>query len=137
MPSENKVTEKTLERKRGPELLAHFGTVLADRLAKEGQPPEKASEIALNIMDYMRVEFGGQNIYFPQGIRKKSDAKAVEIFDKFYAGTSIQELAYEYQHSIQWIYKIVADERARRKAVREAEREAQRAKEQERWEREN
>lgn len=137
MTTVGKFTRTGLARRRGPEVLAHLGAVLADRLEKEGVSSAKASEIALNIMGDLRVEFGGQNIYFPQGKNEKVEAKAAELFDKFSAGTSIEELAFEYQHSIQWIYKLIADERAKRKAERDEAREAQRAKEHERWKREN
>lgn len=137
MTTAGKFARTGLVRKRGPEVLAHLGVVLADRLEKEGVSSAKASEIALNIMGDLREEFGGQNIYFPQGRSQKVEEKAAEIFDKFSAGVTIEELAFEYQHSIQWIYRLIADERAMRKVSRDEAREAQRAKEYERWKREN
>ncbi|KMN37439.1 hypothetical protein VI26_03285 [Chromobacterium sp. LK1] len=136
MTTENRKKQGPI-RKSGPELLSHFCAVVADRLEKNGQTAKQASEIALGIMEYLRKEFGGQNVYFPMGITQSNEAKAIEILDKFYAGTTVQDLAYEYQYSIQWVYRIIADERARRRQEREEDKEAKRAKEHERWSREN
>ncbi len=122
---------------KGPEVLAYMGTILANHLGKEGLPEGKASEVALNVMDIMKDQFGGQNIYFPKGTQVSVEEKAEEIFAKFKAGISIPELAHEYGHSIQWVYKLIADVRAKHKKARNAEFEAQRAKSQERWKREN
>ena len=127
---------KREHRSKGPELLAHFGAVLADRLNKEGLAERKASEVALNVMDFMKVEFGGQNIYFPMGFYQSQDEKADEIFKKFMEGASVPELASEYGHSIQWIYRLIANVRAQRKAAREEERRAEQAKAKQRWKRE-
>ena len=85
----------------------------------------------------MRTEFGGQQLYFPQGAMQRNDEKADAIYDKFMKGSPIEELAAEFGHSIQWIYSLIADARYRKKAQREAEREAALAKEHERWKREN
>ena len=131
-----KATARELKSK-GPELLAHLGAVLANQLGKEGLPEDRASAISLNVMDVMKVEFGGQNVYFPMGFHVNSEEKAEEIFEKFMAGTSIPDLVREYGHSLQWVYKLISQVRAKRRAEREAEREAAKAKEHERWKREN
>jgi Mor family transcriptional regulator len=124
-------------RSKGPELLAHFGYVLADQLCKEGLPEHRASAVSLNVMDVIKVEFGGQNVYFPMGISGKTEEKSEEVFDKFMAGTTVTDLDHEYGHSMQWIYRLLSIVRARRRAEREAGREAAKAKEYERWKREN
>ena len=119
------------------ELLAFMASVLEDQVKRCGVDEQKASEVAVETMLRLRVEFGGQNLYFPMGIMADTAAKADEIYDKFMKGHAIAELAEEFGHSIQWIYKIIAEVRAKKKAEREAEREADRAKEHERWKREN
>ena len=107
-------------------MLAYFAEVLAHRLKLAGIEPRRASEIALAVMEHMKFEFGGQNIYFPKGVQEKVADKAEQIHDAFMAGTSIEDLAHQFGHSVQWIYRLIADERARRKAEREAQREATR-----------
>ena len=126
-----------LVRKKGSELLAHFSAVMTDQLKHEGVEPRKAEEIAVRLMEHMRKEFGGQNVYFTKEACKEIEAKAAAIYDKWQAGTPIEELAHEYDHSIQWIYRLIADERARRRAERDAEATSRRAAEHARWKREN
>ncbi len=107
-------------RSKGPELLAHFGDVLANRLCKEGLAQRKASEISLDVMDVMKAHFGGQLIYFPQGTHLANEQKAFEVLKKFEDGASVAELASEYQHSIQWVYRIIKAARDKRRAMRQA-----------------
>lgn len=111
-----------VNRKSGPELLSHLGAVLAEQLKKKGLESPAASEITLDIMEYLRVEFGGQSVYFPQGSNKKMEEKAAEIYDKYSEGTEIYELAHLYEHSIQWIYRLIGNERVRRREERNQER---------------
>jgi Mor family transcriptional regulator len=124
-------------KSKGLELLAYLGYVLANQLRKEGLPEHRASAVSLNVMDVMKVEFGGQNVYFPMGVYVKAEAKSEEVFDKFMAGAAVKDLVHEYGHSEQWIYKLLSIVRARRRAEREAGREAAKTKERERWKREN
>ena len=119
------------------ELLAFMAEVLTDMVKRCGIEGQKASEVAVETMLRLRTEFGGQQLYFPQGAMQRNDEKADAIYDKFMKGSSVEELAAEFGHSIQWIYSLIADARSRKKAQREAEREAELAKEQERWKREN
>ncbi len=130
-------TTRGLVRKKGSELLAHFSAVMTDQLKHEGVEPRKAEEISVRLMEHMRKEFGGQNVYFTKEACKEVEVKAAAIYDKWQAGEPIEELAHEYDHSIQWIYRLIADERARRRAERAAEDATRRATEHERWKREN
>ncbi|KAF7598385.1 MAG: hypothetical protein CGU29_12765 [Candidatus Dactylopiibacterium carminicum] len=126
-----------LVRKRGSELLAHFSVVMTDQLRHEGIELRKAEEISVRIMKCMRKEFGGQNVYFAKETSQKIEEKAAAIYDKWQAGTAIEELAHEYDHSIQWVYRLIADERARRCAERDAKEANRRAADYSRWKREN
>lgn len=131
-----KSTQK-LVRSKGPELLAYLGAVTADQLKKEGVESRKAEEISVRIIGHMTKEFGGQSVYFPMNIQKDTEAKTAAIYDKWYAGAAINELANEYGHSIIWIYKLIANERAYRRAKRDEEQNKHRAIEQMRWQLEN
>lgn len=114
-------TSRPESRKKGPEVLAYFGVVLSEQLGKEGLPEREASNIALNVMDVMKFEFGGQNVYFPQGVVVNRDAKVDEVYRRFMDGESIQDLAHAFGHSIQTIYKLIAEARAKRRAKRDDE----------------
>ena len=114
-----------------------MAAVLTDMVKRCGIEERKASEVAVETMLRIRTEFGGQQLYFPMGAMQAHDEKADAIYDKFMKGSSIDELAAEFGHSVQWIYRLIADVRAKKKAEREAEREAARANEHERWKREN
>ena len=118
-------------------MLAFMSELLVSQLEKEGFEKKRAAEIGIHTMERLMFEFGGQNLYFPLGIHQKTVVKAAEMYDKFEKGTTIEELAHEYGHSIQWVYRLITDERKHRRAQREAEREAERAKAHERWKREN
>jgi len=126
-----------ITRRKGPEMLAFMSEFMVNLLEKEGLDKKRASEIGICTMERLMFEFGGQNLYFPLGIHQKTVEKAAEMYDKHEKGATIEELAHEYGHSIQWVYRLLTDERKHRRAQREAEREAARAKEQERWKREN
>ena len=124
-------------RNKAGELLEFMAAVLAEMVKCCGIEERKASEVAVETMLRLRKEFGGQNLYFPMGINLDHDKKTREVYDKYMQGIAISELASEYGHSIQWIYKMISEERAVQKAEREAGREAVRAKSFERWKREN
>lgn len=132
-----KLSEAPESRKKGPEVLAYLGVVLSEQLGNAGLPEDSASKIALNFMETMRFEFGGQNIYFPRGVMAQNEAKANAVYEKFMAGESIQSLAHEFGHSIQWIYQMIAQVRARLKAEREAARTVDAKADYQRWKKEN
>ena len=123
-------------RSRGREVLGAMGDVVANTLEKHGIEKRRASEFALEIMEDMREMFGGQNIYFPAGSVIEQSAKYAEIYDKYWAGTSINDLAHEYKYSVIWIYAVIRSERSRRKAERDAAEDAYRKRERERFLRE-
>ncbi|KWC40824.1 hypothetical protein WL51_06970 [Burkholderia ubonensis] len=113
-------------KSKGPEVLAHMADILTTQLAKDGIAERRANEIALDVIDVMRFEFGGQNIYFPFG-QQNSDEKAEELYTKFMEGSTVQELTVEYGHSIQWVYKLIALARGNRKRERDQQRAQDRA----------
>ncbi|EAU0196824.1 hypothetical protein ATQ06_13005 [Salmonella enterica] len=132
-----KLSEAPESRKKGAEVLAYFGVVLSEQLGNAGLPEDSASKIALDVMDIMKFEFGGQNIYFPRGRIEQCRDKADEVYAKFMNGESIQSLAHEFGHSIQWIYQMIAQVRARLKAEREAARTVGAKADYQRWKKEN
>jgi len=54
----------------------------------------------------MCTTWGGQQVYFPLGIREELSARDQQIYDEF-NGTNQSDLARKYKVSVQWVYKII------------------------------
>ncbi len=128
---------QAMTRDKTPELLAHLGAGLSIHLVKFGLQETQASEAALDFMDWLKKELGGQLIYFPKGARKDSDNRAAEIYEKHCAGASVNSLVHEYGLSITRVYKLLAQERLRRRLERDAELEVRHQTDIARWKRES
>jgi Mor family transcriptional regulator len=70
------------------------------------------------VMMVMKKNFGGQNIYFPTGAFGINNEKSISTYKQFQAGKTIPELAFETGHSVQWVYRLIANGRALCKAKR-------------------
>jgi len=133
-----KPNERPTSRKKGAEVIAYMSMLLEGLMTAKGLDQQLASDMALEAMDTMKKEFGGQLIYFPMDSAVNREARNEALFDKFNRNeASVEELAYEYKLTIQAVYRIIASVRAARKKAREAEQAAKSAGEQERWKREN
>lgn len=122
----------------GVELTSHLAAVLSAQLIKRGVDAKNSEEISLHVMDEVRNQYGGQNVYFPRDVRLKISERDMEIYERYTRNElSMAEIVQEYGISLQWAYAIVRTVRDKLKKLREAEREAERAKEQQRWKREN
>jgi Mor family transcriptional regulator len=122
----------------GTEVAASMAATLGQCLRKHGIEGGRSDEIALDVLQEVRLTYGGQNIYFPREQKKDISERDAEIYDRFMSNElSVPEIAQEYGHSLQWAYSIIRKVRAKRKEEREAEREAQHAKEHARWKRES
>lgn len=93
-----------------PELIANMADNLASLLREKGHDDDAANEIASTVAESVRQEFGGQLLYIPKGLAFDVDERAKEIYRKF-DGTNQKELAVEFGHSIQHIYRILAQVR--------------------------
>ena len=67
-------------------------------------------EIASAAAESFRHEFGGQLLYIPKGFAFDIDERDKEIYRKF-DGTNHNDLAVEFGHSVQHIYRIIAQAR--------------------------
>lgn len=119
-----------------PELLSYIGAGLSTHLEKLGFQEMQASEAALDFMEWLRHELGGQLIYFPKGAKKDHDDRAAEVYDKHFRGATVGELVQEYKLSAARVYRLLAQERLRRRLERDAEAEARRKTDAARWKRE-
>lgn len=84
------------------DLLDHTKQVLVDK----GVEAEKADDISRAICSRMCNTWGGQQIYFPHGMREELSERDRSIYDEF-NGFNHSDLAMKYKVSVQWVYKIV------------------------------
>jgi len=101
-------------RSRGPELLIDLVDKTAQVLEQEaGLSPETARACAEAVGHQMRLEWGGQQVYFPKGAAVDISARDRQLYDEF-DGHNHVHLARKYNMSVQWVYQRV-------KAVQAAE----------------
>ena len=66
-----------------------------------------AHKIANEVVDDLRANFGGCQIYLPKIYKKKTVARDMEIYTKYTQGAFVNELAVEYGVSLQAIYGVI------------------------------
>lgn len=103
-----------MAKKGYPEILADLIAILSAVLHKKGHPSEQVNEIAFETAERIRVNWGGLLIYIGKGKGFDIEERDEEIFGKF-DGTNVNELAIEYDMSVQHIYRILAKVHASRR----------------------
>lgn len=94
-------------KSKGPELLVDLADQCAAALKEmAGLEDEAAKQIGREVSDRMASHWGGQNIYFPMGLKLKLSQRDRQIYADF-TGRNHSELARRWGVSLQWIYKIV------------------------------
>lgn len=101
-------------RSRGPEFLVDLAEQITQVLNTEVGIKHEAAEIAAwMVSEHMAFHWGGQNIYFPQGVSIKINRRNLAIWEAF-NGNNVSELAQQHGVSEQCIYGII-------KAMRKSE----------------
>lgn len=103
---------------KSAELLSDMTDHISRLLTAKGVDKHGAESMAVDIVSHLSSVFGGQGIYFPQGVKDLKDEKDQEILSEFESGLSVSELAQKHKHSIQWIYKILSNERRKHREAR-------------------
>lgn len=75
-----------------PELLTDLRDQLKAMLAGEGLGQEECDRIARKAAEHLRQHWGGQNVYFPQGVSHEVRERAIALFEAF-NGTNLADLA--------------------------------------------
>jgi Mor family transcriptional regulator len=75
-----------------PELLSDLRAQLVRMLKGEGLADDQAERIALHAAEHLRSHWGGQNVYFPQGLSHETRQRAIALYDAF-NGTNLAALA--------------------------------------------
>lgn len=107
-------------RSRGPELLIDLVDKTTEVLQQQaGLAPETARLCAEAVASRMRMEWGGQQVYFPKGAAADISSRDVQLYREF-NGHNHEHLARKYNMSVQWVYQrikaVQASEIARRQA---------------------
>jgi Mor family transcriptional regulator len=90
-----------------PEILADFVAKAVERLAARGLERVLAQDIAWELAEMMRKDWGGQgNLYIPKGLDYDLSKRDLEIFRKF-NGANYLALAQEYGVTDRQIRSIV------------------------------
>ncbi|UTH76082.1 Mor transcription activator family protein [Chromobacterium sp. IIBBL 290-4] len=98
-------------RSKGPELLADLTDHITEALKQLAHTESRQAEkIAQEITRRMTQHWGGQNIYFPLGKSTRSAERDQRILQEF-TGANHAELAQKHGISVQWVYKIIKNQR--------------------------
>jgi Mor family transcriptional regulator len=110
---------ENLSGRRRAELLGDFAESIARNLVSIASlEPAHADQVAVEVVDKVAEEFGGEVFYLPQGrVEKNRSVRDVEIYRRKLAGEGADDLAREYKLSRVRIFQIVnqcreQDERA-------------------------
>ena len=128
---------KTTRGIGGHELLAHVGMCMAAELMAQGLSNGAADAVAFEVMDRLQKDLGGQNVYFPNGTGARKAERNAALIERWDAGVPIATIAIEFGVSLQWAYRLVADERAKRRSDGETAKQHLKDAEHARWKREN
>jgi Mor family transcriptional regulator len=90
-----------------PLLLADLADQVADVVGRHGiVPPEAAAEIGIEVVDRMRLVWGGQPIYFDKGVAIDVSRRDIEMWERF-NGQNHAELARAYNLSVIHVYRRI------------------------------
>lgn len=113
----NEFSSKNRATPAGSEFAASLAVVVADRLRQRGVKDGEADEIAIDVLNEVRFQFGGQTIYFALEDKTMRSALHEEIYDKYKNSPMVvAELAKEYGFTAAWVYQIIRTVRLKRRA---------------------
>jgi Mor family transcriptional regulator len=89
------------------ELLADLARIATDMVKQFGElPDDKARLVGIEVAMQVAEEWGGHNIYIPQGAKLHIASRDLEVWELF-TGNNHKDLARHFGMSEQWVYKIV------------------------------
>lgn len=101
-----------------PEFLNDLAREIAALLVQRGIEQERADDVALEAAEFVRVRWGGQQIYLPKGVLFELSVRDLQIWEKW-NGRNTLELCREYDLTKQRLYQIIAVGREREIAKRQ------------------
>jgi Mor family transcriptional regulator len=94
------------KEERRAELLLSIISNVSQSLVKAGIPEDKAYDIAVQLSDDLRQDFGGELFYMPKGQDYDTLVKHHQIFKEF-NGTNHAELSRKYKVSVTHLYRVL------------------------------
>lgn len=95
------------------ELLADLARIATEQLKQlSGLDDDKARLVGIEVAMQVADEWGGHNIYIPQGSKLHIASRDLEVWEMF-NGKNVKAVASHFGMSEQWVYKIVKRVRAR------------------------
>lgn len=99
----------------GAELLVDLADNLTTMLTDKLNVPEiKAKAVAQEATALIADNWGGQSVYIPMDIKARASSRNKKIIEAF-TGDNVSDLVREFNLSKQTIYRIVKEEREKRK----------------------
>lgn len=95
-----------------PRLLDDVARHAAAIMAERGIDRDLAAELGQELAEFLRAEWGGQQVYIPRGTHFELSARDVEIWESW-NGDNVLELCRQYNISKQRLYQIIAAMKAR------------------------
>lgn len=90
--------------------------LLSINLSLAGFDDEKAELTAGTIVDELRWQFGGMNVYFPKGVCQDATSRHAEMYECYKSGLSVPEIAMKFNFSFTKVYEAIRREREARRA---------------------
>lgn len=102
------------------ELLGFMTAIISEFLVDRAELEEfKANQLSLDLVDELRLKFGGCLVYFKKGSHYDADDEAQSILEDFENGQSVTQLVMTYQKSVATIYKLIKKARNNRRLERQ------------------
>lgn len=98
-----------------PEILTDLGEHLAEKLEERGLEPEKASDLAFTVTEFLRRYWGGQEVYIPKAEHLEQASRDQRIYDHFLAGWTFIQLNREFNLTEQRLRQIIRAARLSRR----------------------
>lgn len=113
------MTIKNDENEITKEVLCYLHDLIVDNLQKEKLTVDESRAMAVDIIENIANDFGGNVIYIPRCHYEKIWKKWNEIYDLWRVGESVKDLSRAYQISLVQTYKIIREVKAKRTARRQ------------------
>lgn len=101
-----------------PEFLNDLARQISTLLIARGMDQETAADVALEVAEFARIRWGGQQVYIPKGVLFELSVRDMQIWEKW-NGRNALELCREFGLTKQRLYQIIAVVRERELSKRQ------------------
>lgn len=101
-----------------PELLEQMGQIIARTLLKRMKSENEVRELSIEIIEGLRRDLSGANLYIPRGLKYDLSVRDAEIYEKF-NGNNYHELVHMFKMTEMQIRSICKRGLLRDRALRQ------------------